>query len=55
MKLKKGLNWENVLQTSDIDRCCDILTNTMADVIQKFTCLLKFRHKQPMQWINKDI
>lgn len=39
----------------DIDRCCDILTNTMADVIQKFTCLLKLRHKQTLQWINKDI
>lgn len=26
-----------------------------SDVIQKFTCLLKLRHKQTLQWINKDI
>ena len=51
----KRLNWDNVLQTSDTDRCCDILTNTMADVIQKFTCPFKLKHKQTLPWINNDI
>lgn len=41
----KNLNWDNVLQTIYTDRCCDILTNTMANVIQKFICPFKLKHK----------
>lgn len=52
---KMGLEWDNVLQTSDVDRCCDILTNTVADIIQKFTCPLRFKHKKTLPRINNDI
>lgn len=51
----KQLNCNNVIQTTDTDRCCDTLTNILTNVIQKFTCPFKLRRKQTLPWITNEI
>ncbi len=50
-----SIDWNNVSQMNDLDNCCNTLTKTLTELIEKYTQLFKCKQRRILPWQNNDI
>ena len=51
-----NIDWNNVLQTSDLDNCCNTVIKILTELIEKYTQIFKCKRRRvSLPWLNNDI
>lgn len=50
------IDWNDVLQTNDLDDCCNTLIKTLTELIEKYIKIFKCKRRRvTLPWLNNDI
>jgi len=51
-----NLDWNNVLQSNDLENCCNSLMKNLTNLIEKYSKTFKgMQRKASLPWLNNDI
>lgn len=52
----KNINWEQIMTLDDVEECCNSMTSTITNLMEKFTKKIKPKQKDfTVPWINNEI
>lgn len=52
----KNINWEQIMTLDDVEECCNSMTTSITNLMEKFTKQIKSKQKDfTVPWINNEI